>query len=52
MTVAELIAILAKLPQDAELRVEGDYASHYCDGARLVKEKKNDIVLIEIDCSD
>jgi hypothetical protein len=45
MTVAELIEILKKLPQDAELRVDGDYSRFHCDGAILEDDGK---VLIEI----
>lgn len=35
VTVAELIEILSKLPQDAKVWVEGDYGVFHCDGARL-----------------
>ena len=45
MTVAELIEILAKLPQGAEVRVDGDYGRFFCDGATL---KDDGTVLIEI----
>lgn len=33
LTVAELIAVLSSLPQEAKVWVEGDYGVHHCDGA-------------------
>lgn len=45
ITVAELIAILEKLPQDAKVRVEADYGTHQCEGAVL---DGNGYVYIEI----
>lgn len=45
VTVAELIAILSKLPQDAKVLVEGDYGFYQCEGAHRVNDHQ---VLIEI----
>jgi hypothetical protein len=44
LTVAELIAILQKLPQDMKVYVEADYGVHQCYGAI----EENGHVLIEI----
>lgn len=45
LTVAELIAVLSKLPQDALVLIEGDYGFHRCDGAHRVNDHQ---VLVEI----
>ena len=45
MTVKELVEILSKLPQDAELRVDGDYGIFFCEGATLQSDGR---VMIEI----
>ena len=44
VTVAELIAILSRLTQDAKVWVEADYGTHHCEGANL----DGDRVYIEI----
>jgi hypothetical protein len=45
LTVAELIAVLSKLPQDAKVYIEGDYGFHQCEGASRINA---DHVLLEI----
>ena len=45
VTVAELIEILRKLPQDARVFVDGDYGRFHCDGAH---EEPPGEVLIDI----
>jgi hypothetical protein len=45
LTVAELIAVLSKMPQDAKVYIEGDYGFHQCEGARRINA---DQVLLEI----
>ena len=45
MTVAELIEMLSKLPQDAEVMVGADYGYHSCEGATLHEDGR---VFIEI----
>jgi hypothetical protein len=45
VTVAELIEILKKLPQEALVFVESDYGHHHCEGAH---EKDGPEVFIEI----
>ena len=45
MTVAELIEILSKLPQDASVLVDADYGYHRCDGATL---QNDGTVMVEI----
>jgi hypothetical protein len=44
MTVAELIKVLAELPQNAEVYVDSDYALFLCEGARI----EDGSVVIEI----
>lgn len=35
LTVAELIEVLSKMPQEAKVWVDADYGVHHCDGARI-----------------
>jgi hypothetical protein len=45
MTVAELIEMLSKLPQDAEVMVDSDYHYFHCEGATMHEDGR---VFIEI----